>query len=88
MCHAPAILYRIQNRGFIRKGYFADLVLVDPDDPWVVETENILSKCQWSPFEGVTFKSRITQTWVNGHLMFDQGRFDETSKGHRLTFKR
>jgi dihydroorotase len=87
MCHAPAILYRIQNRGFIRKGYFADLVLVDPDDPWVVETENILSKCQWSPFEGVTFKSRITQTWVNGHLMFDQGRFDETSKGHRLTFK-
>ncbi len=86
MCHGPAILYRIPNRGFIRKGYCADLVLVDPDDPWMVEKENILYKCGWSPFEGVTFKSRITHTWVNGHLVFDQGRFDESEKGHRLTF--
>ena len=86
MCHNPAIIYRIQNRGFIRKGYFADLVLVDPDDPWVVEKENILYKCGWSPFEGVTFKSRITHTWVNGHLVYDQGKFDETRKGERLEF--
>ncbi len=86
MCHGPAILYRIRNRGFIRKGYFADIVLVDPDDPWMVEKENILYKCGWSPFEGVTFKSRITHTWVNGHLVFDQGRFDESVKGQRLTF--
>jgi len=86
MSHGPAVLYRIPDRGFIRKGYCADLVLVDPDDPWVVEKENILYKCKWSPFEGVTFKSRVTHTWVNGHLLFDQGRFDEKFKGHRLTF--
>lgn len=86
MCHGPAILYRINNRGFIRKGYFADLTLVDPDDPWVVEKENILYKCGWSPFEGVTFRSRITHTWVNGNLVFDQGRFNETLNGQRLTF--
>ncbi|MCX6266364.1 MAG: amidohydrolase family protein, partial [Bacteroidetes bacterium] len=86
MCHAPAILYRISNRGFIRKGYAADLVLIDPDDPWTVAPENILYKCGWSPFEGVTFKSRVTQTWVNGHLVYDQGKFDETKKGERLNF--
>jgi dihydroorotase len=86
MCHNPAILYRINKRGFIRKDYFADLVLVDTDNPWVVDKENILYKCGWSPFEGVTFKSRVTQTWVNGTLVFDQGKFDETSVGMRLTF--
>jgi dihydroorotase len=86
MCHAPAILYRVKNRGFIRKGYAADLVLIDPDDPWTVEKENILYKCGWSPFEGVTFKSRVTHTWVNGHLVFSEGRFDELVKGQRLMF--
>jgi len=86
MCHNPAILFRINKRGFIRKGYFADLVLVDLDDPWMVEKENILYKCGWSPFEGVTFKSRVTHTWVNGHMVFNQGMFDETRKGMRLTF--
>lgn len=86
MCHAPAILYKISNRGFIRKGLAADLVLVDPDDPWTVEPENILYKCGWSPFEGVTFKSRVTHTWVNGHLAFDQGKFNESFKGQRLIF--
>jgi dihydroorotase len=86
MCHAPAILYRIKNRGFIRTGYAADLVLVDPDDPWQVEKENILYKCGWSPFEGVTFRSRITHTWVNGHLVFNQGKFDQSQKGSRLAF--
>jgi len=88
MCHAPAILYRIHNRGFIRIGYSADLVLVDPDAPWTVEPENILYKCGWSPFQGVTFKSRITHTWVNGHLVFDRGKFNETRKGLRLNFDR
>ncbi len=86
MCHAPAILYRIGNRGFIRQGYAADLVLVDPDDPWTVEADNILYKCGWSPFEGVTFKSRVTHTWVNGHLVFNGGQFNETQMGSRLTF--
>ena len=88
MCHAPAILYRINNRGFIRKGYAADLVLIDPDDPWQVEKENILYKCGWSPFEGVTFKARVTHTWVNGNLVFNQGKFDESKKGERLLFNR
>jgi dihydroorotase len=86
MCHAPAILYRIKNRGYIRVGYAADLVLIDADDPWTVEPENILYKCGWSPFEGVTFKSRVTQTWVNGRLVYDRGKFDETKKGERLMF--
>ena len=86
MCHAPAILYRIKNRGFIRKGYAADIVLVDPDDPWTVAPENILYKCGWSPFEGVTFKSRVTHTWVNGHLAYERGKFNELTKGQRLVF--
>jgi dihydroorotase len=86
MCNAPAVLYRIRERGFIRKGYHADLVLVDPDNPWVVEKENILYKCGWSPLEGVTFRSRVTHTFVNGHLVYDNGKFDETNKGQRLDF--
>jgi len=86
MCHGPATLYRINKRGFIRKNYFADLVLVDPDDPWVVSRENLLYKCKWSPFEGTTFKSRITHTWVNGHLVYNEGRFDDSIKGMRLKF--
>jgi dihydroorotase len=86
MCHSPARLYRIDKRGFIRKGYYADLVLVDMDAPWTVEKENILYKCGWSPMEGVTFKSRVCTTWVNGRLVFDHGRFDETVRGMRLEF--
>jgi len=86
MCHAPAILYRIEKRGFLRPGYAADLILIDPDDPWTVEPGNILYKCGWSPFEGVTFKSKVTHTWVNGHLVYDNGLFDETCRGQRLTF--
>jgi dihydroorotase len=86
MCHDPAILYRIENRGFIREGYHADLTLVDPDDPWVVEKENILYKCGWSPFEGVTFKTRVTHTWVNGNLVFDEGRFGKGIHSMRLSF--
>ena len=86
MCHSPAVLYRLKDRGFIRKGYFADLVLVEPDAPWTVSSENILYKCGWSPFEGVTFRSRVNMTWVNGRLVFDHGKFDETIKGRRLEF--
>jgi dihydroorotase len=86
MCHNPAILYRIRERGFIREGYFADLVLVDPNAPWTVTPENILYKCGWSPFEGVTFSSRVIQTFVNGHLVYDNGTFRESHKGERLLF--
>ena len=88
MCHAPAICFQVENRGFIRKGYAADLVLVEIDNPWEVNKDNILYKCAWSPFEGNTFKSRVTHTWVNGHLAYQNGSFDESQKGHRLTFDR
>jgi len=86
MCHSPATLYGIRNRGYIRKGYHADLTLVDLNDPWTVGKENLYYKCGWSPMEGVTFKSSITHTWVNGNLVFDNGRFDETAKGKALEF--
>lgn len=85
MCHNPATLYRIDKRGFIREGYYADLVLVDLNAPWQVRTENILYKCGWSPLEGTTFHSQITQTIVNGNLVYDQGRFNETSRGMALS---
>ena len=88
MCHAPAICFKVENRGFIREGYAADLVLVEIDNPWEVNKDNILYKCAWSPFEGNTFKSRVTHTWVNGHLAYQNGSFDESQKGHRLTFNR
>ena len=86
MCHNPATLYRIKKRGFIRKGYYADLVIVDPESSWKVERSNILYKCGWSPFEGQTFSSRITQTFVNGRLVYDNGEFDESVRGMRLEF--
>jgi dihydroorotase len=86
MCHAPAMLYRINKRGYIRKGYYADLVLVDLDAPWTVSKENILYKCGWSPLEGVTFRSRVTHTWVNGNLTYQEGIFLESKKGMRLKF--
>ncbi len=88
MCHNPAILFQIRNRGFIREGYFADLVLVDPKSPWTVKKENILSKCGWSPLEGTTFRARVTQTMVSGHLVYTEGSFDESKKGERLLFDR
>ena len=87
MCHAPADLFRIEKRGFIRPGYFADLVLVDPNKPWTVTPENILYKCGWSPFEGTTFDSSVLKTWVNGKPVYDNGKFDETVRGQRLLFE-
>jgi dihydroorotase len=88
MAHNPAILFQISNRGFIREGYFADLVIADFDSPWTVARPNILAKCGWSPFEGTTFKSRITHTFVSGHLAFENEKFNENEKGERLTFER
>lgn len=86
MCHHPAVLFRIQKRGFLREGYFADLVLLDLHKPWTVEKQNILYKCGWSPFEGNTFHSQVSHTIVSGHLAYRAGVFDEKQKGKRLTF--
>ena len=88
MCHNPAICFKVENRGFIREGYFADLVLVNLDKPWEVNKNNILYKCGWSPFEGETFNAQITHTFVNGHIAYEYGDFDETQRGMRLTFDR
>ena len=85
MCHNPAILYHIEKRGFIREGYFADLTLVDLNTSWTVNKENILYKCGWSPVEGTTFHSSITQTFVNGNLVYNNGRFNEKTRGMALT---
>jgi dihydroorotase len=84
MCHNPAILYRIKERGYIREGYFADLTLVDLNSEWTVSKENILYKCGWSPLEGTTFHSKVRNTWVNGHLAFADGVFHEEVKGKAL----
>lgn len=88
MCHHPAILFQIEKRGFIKEGYKADLVLVDLNNPWKVSNDNILYKCKWSPFEGTTFKSKVIKTFINGNLVYDNGNFDETNKGERLSFNR
>lgn len=88
MCHNPAILFRIENRGFIREGYYADLVIVDPERPQTVNAENLYYKCGWSPFEGRTFQSSVAYTFVNGHLVYKDGVFYEDEKGKRLLFKR
>lgn len=88
MAHNPAILFQIQDRGFIREGYFADLVLVDTTKPWEVSKANILAKCGWSPFEGHTFQSTVTHTWISGHLAYAEGKFNEQKQGERLQFNR
>ncbi len=88
MCHAPAECFRVKNRGYIREGYAADLVLIDMKAPWKVEKENILYKCGWSPLEGQEFQSQVTHTFINGHLAYREGIFDESRKGERLLFDR
>jgi len=88
MCHNPAILFNIEKRGFIREGYKADLVLVDLNAPWAVQPGNTLYKCGWSPFEGITFKSRVTHTFVNGNLVYKNFNFNPFVKAERLTFDR
>lgn len=86
--HNPAILFQIKERGFIREGYKADLVLINPTAPWTVNKENIGYKCGWSPFEGTTFKSRVTHTFVNGVLVFSNGKYRKKGVSERLTFNR
>ncbi len=87
-CHNPAILFDIEKRGFIREGYYADLVIADLKSPWSVNKSNILYKCGWSPFEGSTFKSRITHTFVNGQLAYNNFKVLGVKAGERLTFNR
>jgi dihydroorotase len=86
MSHAVATCFRIEERGFIREGYFADLVIADLDRPYTVNKENILYKCGWSPFEGFEFPASITHTFINGHLAYGNGVFDESQWGRRLAF--
>ena len=88
MCHAPASLYQIANRGYIRPGYQADLVLVNPSKEWMVTNDCILSKCGWSPMEGETFHSKVEKTFVNGHLVYDNNQVDIHHRGQALTFDR
>jgi dihydroorotase len=86
MCHAPADLFRIDRRGYIRENYYADLVLIDPHKSWTVVPENILYKCGWSPFEGTEFSHQIEKTFVNGQLVYNQGIIYSEVRGKRLLF--
>lgn len=86
MCHAPAQIYNITGRGYIREGYQADLVLVRPDTPWELTTDKILSKCGWSPLEGRTFNWKVEKTFANGHLIYSDGMVDDTYRGEELRF--
>jgi len=86
MCHAPADLFRIDRRGYIREGYYADLVLVNPHKKWTVCPENIFYKCGWSPFEGTEFSHQVSKTFVNGQLAYDRGQITEAVRGKRLEF--
>ena len=86
--HAPATLFAIKDRGFLREGCFADLALIDLDSPQTVKRDDVISKCGWSPFEGDMFRSSIAATWVNGHLAWNQGRLDDSRRGQRLEFSR
>lgn len=87
-CHNPAILFKIQNRGFLREGYFADLVLVDLNHKYTVVKEDLRYQCGWSPFEGTTFGATINKTFVNGNLVYDDGEIIECALGKKLTFER
>src|SRR5690606_1185834 len=86
--HNTAVCFQVNKRGFIREGYWADLVLVDLNKPYTVTPANILSKCGWSPFEGHTFKSTITHTFVSGNLVYRHGQLLDDSTGERMLFDR
>jgi dihydroorotase len=88
MCHAPAQCFNVSERGYIREGYYADLVLVDPNKDWAVIKETLHYKCGWSPFEGTTFKGKVEEVFVNGNHVYHQGSFDEAVNGFRLGFSR
>lgn len=86
--HAPATLFNVRERGYLREGYFADLVIIDPDKPHTVVASEVLSRCAWTPFEGETFRSSITATFVNGQLAWNDGQLDDSVRGMRLEFAR
>ncbi|OAV64304.1 Allantoinase [Bacteroidales bacterium Barb4] len=86
MCHAPAVLFGIDRRGFIRPGYYADLVLVSPNEPQTVSKSNILYKCGWSPFEGQTFRHKVRQTFVNGQAVYSNGQIDDSVRGMEVRY--
>ena len=88
MAHAPAQLFAVENRGYVREGYFADLVIVDPNKSTTVTKENLLYKCGWSPFEGVSFSHSIDSTFVNGNMVYNNGQINNLTSGHRLLFNR
>ncbi|WP_035653312.1 dihydroorotase [Flavobacterium sp. ASV13] len=88
MCHNPAKIFKIEKRGFIKEGYYADLVIVNPSLPWSVNSDNILYKCGWSPFENMAFKSRITHTFVNGEMVYNNFKVKDVRAGKRLLFDR
>lgn len=88
MCHANAMVYQIKERGFLREGYYADMVIVDMNTPVTVTKENTLYRCNWSPLEGFTFPATIEKTFVNGHMVYGNGAWDESVKGKRLLFDR
>jgi len=88
MCHAPATLFRVEERGFLDEGYWADMALVDIDQEWTVQPDNVFYKCGWSPFMGKTFRGKVLSTVVSGHLAWHEGRFLEGKMGERLVFSR
>ena len=88
MCHNPAKIFKIEKRGFLKEGYFADIAIVNAHKPWTVSKDNVLYKCGWSPFEGTNFKSRVTHTFVNGRLVYENGKVKEIKAGSRLLFDR
>jgi dihydroorotase len=87
-CHAPADIFGVQERGYVREGWFADLVIVDPDKPYLVTGDNVLFKCGWSPFEGHEFSSTIDTTIVNGQIVYRDGALTGSIAGDRLAFGR
>ena len=89
MCHNPALLFKVKERGFIRTGYKADLTLVSrSDEGWTADAENNHTKARWSPFEGEQFRWKVRKTWVNGHMVYDEGHFDTEIKGQKIAFER
>lgn len=88
MCHAPAVLYKIDRRGFLDEGCYADIAIVKMGEAWTVEREKVLTKCGWSPFEGYTFRNKVTHTFVNGALAYANGIVDSDVRGKELVFRR